>query len=71
MKLTIRKTRIAISFTNPFPEIWKEVFACRLKSKLKFIRVLGLRVMWTKWNPNRPDVVVESGWVRYSERRGE
>ena len=69
MKLTIRKTRISISFTNPFPEIWKSVFDCRLKYKIKIIRVLGLRIVWTKWNPKRPEVVVESGWVRDSERR--
>ena len=71
MKLTIRKTRVSISFENPFPEIWKSIFDCRLKSKLKFIRVLGLRVSWTKWNPDRPEVVVESGWVRDMERSGK
>ena len=67
MKLTIRKTRMTITFDNPFPGIWKSVFDCRLKSKLKFIRVFGLRIVWTKWNPGRPEVVVESGWVRDME----
>jgi hypothetical protein len=71
MKLTIRKTRVSITFDNPFPEIWEAVFGCRLKSKLKVIRVFGLSVVWTKWNPKRPDVVVESGWVRDMERSGE
>ena len=71
MKLTIRKSRVSITLDNPFPEIWIAVFGCRLKSKLKFIRVFGLRVSWTKWNPKRPEVVVESGWVRDSERSGK
>ena len=70
MRFTIRKTRMTITFENPFPEIWEAVFGCRLKSKLKVIRVFGLSVVWTKCNPRRSEVVVESGWVRDSKRSG-